>query len=136
MASIPYLKKKLKEKYFNPYIRLRDVMANGYGRCISCNAIKHYSDLDAGHFISVGSCGALEFDEMNVHAQCQHCNRFNSGDAKIVYFTNLERKIGRENLDRLMAMSKTTHKWSSWELEELIKIYKAKFEELRSKKII
>lgn len=69
--SKPDLVKKL-DKVFALYIRLRDVMPNGYGRCISCGNIKHFSDLDCGHFYSRKHMGT-RFDEDNCSAECKYC---------------------------------------------------------------
>ena len=69
--SKPDLVKKL-DKVFALYIRLRDVMPNGYGRCISCGKIKHFSDLDCGHFYSRKHMGT-RFDEDNCSAECKYC---------------------------------------------------------------
>ena len=44
--SKPNLVKKL-DRIFSLYIRLRDVMANGYVRCISCGQIKSFEDVDS-----------------------------------------------------------------------------------------
>lgn len=38
------------DKVFACYIRLRDIMPNGMGKCISCGRIKPYREIDCGHF--------------------------------------------------------------------------------------
>ena len=52
-----------------------------------------------------------------------NCNRFSS-DHMIYYQRNLEKKIGREKLDMLIARGHGTKKWTAWELEILIEHYK------------
>src|SRR5690606_27675959 len=66
---------KLAQTAFNAYIRERDKAKP----CISCN---RFNDVkrNAGHYLSVGSHPELRFDESNVHAQCEHCNSFKSGN--------------------------------------------------------
>jgi hypothetical protein len=69
--------KKKTDKVFSKFIRNRD--AEFGGNCISCGRWFKYEDLDAGHFVS-RNCIELRYDEENVNAQCQHCNRFKSGE--------------------------------------------------------
>lgn len=67
----PNLVKKL-DRVFALYIRLRDVMPNGYVRCISCGNIKAFEDVDCGHYHSRTHMGT-RFDEQNCNAECQYC---------------------------------------------------------------
>jgi hypothetical protein len=52
---------------FSKYIRQRD------RRCITCGSTNR---LHAGHFWH----GVLDFDEMNINAQCNHCNTYLNGN--------------------------------------------------------
>lgn len=65
--------------WFSKYIRLRDCLRTTGNpeifKCCSCWAITHFSKWDAGHFIS-RSYKQTKFDERNVYAQCQKCNRY------------------------------------------------------------
>lgn len=114
---------------FSKYIRLRDTMHNGYFRCISCGRVLPYEQADAGHFHSRTHMNT-RFDERNVHAECRFCNRF-SADHLIKYQENLIHKIGQREFDLLNVRAHMARKWSSWELEELIKMYKDKIKELQ-----
>lgn len=125
--------KKL-DKVFSLYIRLRDVMPNGYGRCISCGKIKPFKELDAGHFYSRIHM-ATRFDEQNVNGECRFCNRFLS-DHIIGYRANLIQKIGLGKVEYLGIKSKQTKKWSAFELEEMIKYYKNEVKRLSALKNI
>lgn len=69
--SKPNLVKKL-DRIFSLYIRLRDVMPNGYVRCIACGQIKSFEDVDCGHFHSRRHM-ATRFNEDNCHAECRYC---------------------------------------------------------------
>lgn len=70
--------KKEAQAAFNRYIRLRDRRA-GHG-CICCGAPLEWESsmpggaVDAGHYMSRGSCPELAFDERNVSAQRKSCN--------------------------------------------------------------
>lgn len=73
------------------------------------------------------------WDERNCHAECSYCNRFDSSHLD-GYKTNLVRKIGEEEYEKLRIRANMARKWSEWELEELIKYYKAKAKELAAGK--
>ena len=131
--SKPNLVKKL-DRVFSLYIRLRDAMPNGYTRCISCGKIKTFDDVDCGHFYSRTHM-ATRYDEDNCNAECKFCNRF-SADHLIAYQTNLIRKIGMSRFDKLGLRAKSTCHWLDSELEERIKYYSQKVNELSREKSI
>lgn len=127
----PDLVKKL-DRVFAQYIRLRDVMANGYGCCISCGRIKHYRDLDCGHFYGRTHM-SIRFDEDDCHAECKFCNRM-SADHLIAYQANLIRKIGMARFEMLGVKARQTKKWSDFELEALIRHYTSEVQRLKREK--
>ena len=95
------IKEKLKTKgdwlreaqiVFNRWIRLRDEGEP----CISFQKPMH-KKINAGHYRSVGACPELRFNELNVHAQCEHCNSFLSGNI-IKYRQSLINKIGLQQV--------------------------------------
>ncbi len=97
---------------FNAYIRARDRGKS----CISCGlseaelAINSLIKMVCGHYLSVGACPELRYDENNAHLQCTRCNggagkygKFNN-KAKTVtlaYRVNLVDKIGTESVEEL-----------------------------------
>lgn len=131
--SKPNLVKKL-DRLFSLYIRLRDAMPNGYVRCISCGKIKTFDDVDCGHFYSRTHM-STRFDEDNCNAECKFCNRF-SADHLIAYQTNLIRKIGISRFEKLGLKAKSTCHWLDSELEDRIKYYSQKVNELNREKAI
>jgi len=114
------------QKVFNQYIRLRDKNQT----CISCGS-KLASKYDAGHFYSMGGHKAVTFDEDNVHAQCVACNQFKSGNL-INYREGLIKRIGEAKLNDLSQRANQTRKYTNDELQELIKTYKQKINEIRN----
>lgn len=120
------------DRIFSQYIRLRDVMPNGYFRCISCGKVKPYEQSDCGHFFSRRHM-ATRFDEDNCNSECKGCNRF-SADHLIGYQVNLIRKIGQDRYERLVWKHNSTKKWCDFELKELIKYYKALVDKLKEEK--
>lgn len=125
------LVKKL-DRIFALYIRLRDVMPSGYGKCISCGRIKAFSELDCGHFFSRTHM-STRFDEDNCHAECKFCNRISS-EHLIGYRDNLLHKIGQSRLDRLNVLAHSSKHWMDFELEEMIEHYKKEVKRLSADK--
>lgn len=80
------LKRKAWE-IFSKWVRERDKI------CVTCGS---RSDLDAGHFWH----NCLDFDELNVNAQCQKCNRFMSGNLA-QYSVYLIKKYGQQAFEDL-----------------------------------
>ena len=100
------------------YIRLRDAIAycekygidlgqftrpeDVVGRCCTCNAVKSWIRMDAGHYKGRGLGGGsgAYFDERNVNLQCKRCNGFRGG-APQEYETFLIDKYGPEIIEEL-----------------------------------
>lgn len=129
----PNLVAKL-DRIFSKYIRLRDVMPNGYFMCISCGRIKPYEKGDCGHFFSRKHM-ATRFDEDNCSAECRSCNRF-SADHLASYQVNLVRKIGQNRFEKLVWKHNSTKKWCDFELEEMIEYYTKQVKELLKVKCV
>lgn len=129
--SLSTLTDKL-DTVFSKYIRLRDAMPSGTFRCISCGKIKAINQADCGHYHSRIHM-STRFDEDNCHAECRACNRF-SADHLIGYRENLIKKIGLQRVLLLEVKVHETKKWSHFELEQLIKYYKALVEKLQKDK--
>lgn len=129
----PYIRKL--DRIFSEYIRLRDSRPFGYKafRCISCGQVKPYEEMDCGHFVGRTHM-ATRFDEENCNGECRACNRFSS-DHMIYYQRNLEKKIGADRVDLLIARGRGTKKWTAWELEILTKHYEEEVKRMKSEKV-
>jgi hypothetical protein len=64
------------------------------------------------------------FNELNVHAQCEHCNSFLSGNI-ILYRQNLIKKLGIETVEWLESKHEPNH-YTIDQIVELKKEYSAK----------
>ena len=103
----------------NKFIRLRDKDKN----CISClKPLK--SKYDAGHYRSVGSSPELRFEELNIHAQCVHCNQYLHGNL-INYRVNLIKRIGLKKV-KWLEKKHDSKNYSIPELKEMKLKYKNK----------
>lgn len=121
---------KTLKKIFSEYIRLRD-SKNGICICISCGRPVPIKECHAGHFISVGKSKALEFEELNVNAECESCNVYNS-DHLIGYANNLIKKYGPDIIDRLNRMkTSAVRQRKNYEYEALIQLYKLRIKKLK-----
>lgn len=118
---------------FNRFIRLRD-----YGRpCICCgspmnwNSDKPGGEIDAGHYLSIGSAPHMRFVEGNVHAQRKSCNQ--PGGAKRQAFRlGMIERIGLAAVEVLEA-DQTLRKYTADQLREIRDGYKAKAKVLKAK---
>lgn len=115
------------QKVFNQYIRLRDK----HKPCVSCES-KLGSKYDAGHYFSSGGHKAVTFDEDNVHGQCVACNQYKHGNL-LNYQIGIEKRIGADRLLQLHEKAHQVRKYSADELQEIIKTYKQKINEIRNK---
>lgn len=72
---------------FSKWVRERDK------RCVTCGST---NGLQAGHFWH----NCLDFDEININAQCSQCNHYMSGNLA-PYSVYLIRKYGKEAFEEL-----------------------------------
>lgn len=122
--TLKYWKTKI-DKPFHEYIRRLNVNSEGYGTCISCGKGIHFSESDAGHFISRGKL-ATRWDVRNVNLQCRKCNRFEYG-RQFEYSLN----IGTELAEQLLQDSRATFKISEPEYLELFEKFRDLLNELK-----
>lgn len=111
-------------KWMSRYIRMKAADQNGYAECVTCGAVKHWKDLDAGHFHSKNKGNSAFFLEENVHCQCVTCNRFqdSNGPRFSVYMREM---YGDEFLESLDFQVHQVVKHSLADLEDFERYYKA-----------
>jgi len=115
-------------EWFSRFIRLRDTIEKGNGPyvpCVTCGAIKHWKEQQAGHFIPQAQGNAVRFDERNVHTQCYRCN-INLGGNGPEYYPFMVSEYGEFVIDELKEISKSVRKFTIEELEEMERDYKAR----------
>lgn len=108
---------------FSKFIRQREADENGMAACFTCGSVKHYKEMDCGHYVPKSVSLALRFDERNNNIQCVGCNQFRHGNLT-QYALALKRKYGEtilEDLDR------------DRRLGEGFKIYESGYQELYEK---
>lgn len=94
----------------------------GYGVCVTCGTRDRWQNLDAGHFISRRKM-AVRYDLMNLHPQCQRCNRELGGNLKN-YRAYILMKYKQEGLEELYDRAKKPKIVTIALLTEIIEKYK------------
>jgi hypothetical protein len=115
---------------FSKYIRQRNADESGMVSCISCGTVKHWKEIDAGHYIAKSLSLALRFDERNVHPQCVACNKWRHGNPS-QYALALIRRYGENILEELDRDRRSGEGFKIYEsgYRELFEKYKAKINE-------
>ena len=109
------------DRIFSEYIRKKNADKKGFVTCITSQKKYHYSEVDAGHFISRKEM-STRWHEDNVWPQSRFDNRFRYG-RQYVYSLALEKK--KQGLPKhLYNLSKKTVKYSISDLEEMVEKYK------------
>jgi len=117
------LVKKL-DTVFSKYIRISSADKSGYCTCVTCGVVKHWKEIQAGHFMSRKHY-STRWDERNVKSQCIGCNMFKQGEQyKYSLF------LGKDEAEVLYLKSKETVKFTNYELEEMIKNYSDKLKSI------
>lgn len=119
-------------RMFSRFIRARDTDENGYCRCISCGTVRHWKEMDCGHYIAKGSDTALKYNEINNNGQCTSCNVYKSGNL-INYRQGLINKYGEKLVKELETshfFKVTKKKPNQLELNAMFNYYKQEFKKL------
>lgn len=111
------------DNIFSIYIRTKDA-ANGEARCVTCGAVKHWKQLQNGHYESRGKF-PTRWDEENCHVQCYACNVAMKGNYTS-YARFMIATYGADKLDELHIKATSGTKITTPEIRELIEYYKMK----------
>lgn len=101
------------------FIRERD------GACVQCGSVENLTN---GHIFSRRNYSTRwdVSDDGNCHCQCWSCNYYHGQDDKWKYYNWYIGRFGQEKFDELYARHKTTAKFKTFELEELLIAIKTK----------
>jgi len=67
---------------FSQQVRLTYADEHGMVQCFTCPTIKHWKQMDCGHFISRAKM-PTRYSMKNTRPQCGNCNRHNDGEEKV-----------------------------------------------------
>ena len=118
------LVKRLAQKVFNTYIRMRDKDEP----CISCQKIIGQNEVSHASHFRPATNSRLRFDERNVHKSCVKCNVFLSSNA-IEYKKALIIKLGADVVEELECTNEP-YRYSIEKLHEVIKTYRQKLKDI------
>jgi hypothetical protein len=121
--------KKILWKLTSEYVRRSEADHTGQTKCSTCDLIRHWKEMQAGHFIPKAQGNAIYFDLRNINTQCYRCN-INLGGNGAEYYPFMLDKHGQEVIDELRRLSRTTVKFTKADYEEMIVEMKAKIREL------
>ena len=123
------------DKWFSLYIRLRDSKPFGfkYFKCPTCGRVLPFEQADCSHYYGRMHMNT-RYDEDNTCAECSYCNRFDSSHL-IALGDYLKRKLGEQRYQLLRVKANIHKKWECWELEQLIKYYKARIEQIKETRL-
>lgn len=120
------------DSVYSQYIRLDKSDANGFCRCITCNDVIFWKDIQNGHYISRAKY-PTRWNDDNCFPQCVRCNIFLKGNY-IEYTLFMIDSYSREFIDDQKKLSQTTIKLSSQDLRDKITHYKTVVERIKSEK--
>lgn len=115
--------KKIAWKWFSIYIRSKSADYRGYVSCVTCGVVKHWKQLQAGHFIP-GRHNMILFDERGCHPQCYRCNIPLKGNPR-AYDAFMRKTYGVKVIKELERLDRQDKQFTPKELEILIEKYKA-----------
>jgi len=119
------------DKVFSEYIRRRDAGGSEYVRCVTCNTVKHWKEMDSGHFVNRNHL-STRWDIRNSNTQCPQCNRFKSGKQHR-HGLAIDRKYGKGTADQLQAISRVYAGIDEWWLSYNIAFFRKKIKEIKNK---
>lgn len=112
------------------YVRLKAADENGYVKCFTCGVVKHYKEMQGGHFIS-RKWLATKLMEENIEPQCQCCNGPLRGNM-IQYTLGMIEKRGKDFVEYLEKLKHESRKYYRAEAEEIKADLRVKIKELES----
>lgn len=113
------------DKAMSLYIRQKYADENGMVKCISCDTVKHWTEMQAAHFIPKSRGASIRYVEENLHPACPSCNMFNPESHMIGYTLAMIDMYGRDKIDELKQEARKTLKPSEKRAlcEEAIEYY-------------
>ncbi len=111
-------------------VRLTHSDEGGTCECYTCGKLMHWKESQAGHAIP-GRTGSVLLDFEILRPQCVGCNVFGRGQYHI-YTTKLIKEKGMDWWEKKLVEARQLRKWSRVELEETIKSYRERLNQLET----
>jgi len=112
-------------------VRLKAADQNGMVKCWTCPAVKHWKEMQGGHFIERAKTATKMLEE-NIHPQCPYCNQWGMKQASKVldYRREMINWYGDDFVSWLESEAKKTVRHTRQELQQLIAGYTEQIKEL------
>jgi hypothetical protein len=109
------------DKVFSIFIRQRGMSETGLNSCYTCGKVYHWTNLQAGHYLSRRYYGTRWSPE-NVFCQCLACNMYHEGN-KPAFVRHLIKDFGLPYLEHLEILKNRMFKLEIFNLKILIQHY-------------
>lgn len=117
-------------KYCSIYNRMKDADWRGNVKCCTCDTVKHWKELQAGHF-EQGRGGSILFEDRNIHAQCYGCNCGKHSNPR-KYDAYMRKRYGDKVVEELDALADTSVQYTLDDYLRIAKEYILKIDELKN----
>ncbi len=121
--------KKTAWNLLSKIIRLENADYNGYCACVTCGVAKHWTEMQAGHFIPKAQGNSVYFLERNIHVQCVPCNIFLGGNLTNYTLYMIDR-YGRDEVERLNGLKNEKLRVRVKDYEDMIIDFKQRLKQL------
>jgi len=122
-------KKKLWE-LTTEYSRRKFADHNGMVKCVTCETVKYWKELQAGHWIPQAQGDSIRFELSNVNPQCYRCN-INLGSNGPEYYKFMLDHYGQEEMDRLLRRQVEIVKFYESDYLDMIEDVRAKLKAMK-----
>lgn len=125
--------KRAKKKLWSlisEYIRRKKADSNGYVKCSTCETVKHWREMQAGHWIPQAQGDSIRFELSNINVQCYRCN-VNLGGNGPEYYEFMLIEYGQEEMDRLKQRQREIIKFYESDYLDMIEDIEAKLKQLK-----
>ena len=116
-STVAKLKKKA-DAVHSQVVRQSEADKDGMVKCFTCPNIKHYKQMQCGHFMS-RQHNSTRYDFKNTAPQCYGCNVMHQGK-QYEFGYMLNQKYGDDTAAAMYAKSKIPHQFTTAELEAII----------------
>lgn len=115
--------------------RLEESDDEGVSKCVTCGVMKHYSELQGGHFLPKGKSSYFALDKRNVWPQCPSCNLFGMkyGVAAQEYTLFMITKYGKKQVNQMLVDASKINKLYAADYRDMIAEFNAQIKKHKSR---
>lgn len=101
-----------------------------HAACVTCDAVKPWKELQAGHFINAAQGNSTRFDPRNIHTQCYRCN-INLGGNGARYYPWMLKHYGEGVIAQLEEKQRQTVKFTAQDYLDAEAFWKSEFQKMQ-----